>query len=135
MLKHRRMCKHHLNTVENIYKNVHPLRIDVYTYSIAYVKRYSALWSLKTGLCQCIFRSADTFEGLISWTPFSLMHSHRGRGKFKGVLLVSFSLHSTRGGLHHRFVTGMTESESHAGGRPRNWLTAGLLGIGVSARY
>lgn len=38
-------------------------------------------------------------------------------------------LHSTRGGLHHRFVTGMTESESHAGGRTRNGLSAGLLGV------
>lgn len=44
MLKHRRMCKHHLNTVENIYKNIHPLIMDVYTYRIAYVKKkYSAL--------------------------------------------------------------------------------------------
>lgn len=39
MLKHRRMCKHHLNTVENIYKNIHPLIMDVYTYRIAYVKK------------------------------------------------------------------------------------------------
>lgn len=41
------MCKHHLNTVENIYKNIHPLIMNVYIYRIAYVKKYSALWSFK----------------------------------------------------------------------------------------
>lgn len=70
------------------------------------------------------------------------VHSQRGRWESKGVVLVSLSLHSTRGGLHHRFVTGMmTESESHAGGRTCNRLAAGLQGCkgsggvsGASAR-
>lgn len=84
---------------------------------------------------QCIFQDRCTicgprciYEGLISLTPLHAL-ALRELQMQKGVLLVSFSLRSTRGGLHHRFVTGMTESESHAGGRTCNRRAAGAAGV------
>lgn len=40
------MCKRHLNTVENIYKNIHPL-MKVYTHIIAYVEEVQCIMKLK----------------------------------------------------------------------------------------
>lgn len=103
------MCKHHLNTVENIYKNTHPW-MNVYTYRVAYVEMYSAF----ERFIKCIFCRFKCGFLCTILTPFCV-HSHCGRGKFKVVL--AFPLHSARGGLHHRLVTGMTESGRQAGGR------------------
>lgn len=64
------------------------------------------------------FLLAYADKSLKTNSSFFCVQSHCGRWKFK-VVLVSCPppTHSAWGGLHHRLVTGMTESWSHAGGR------------------